>query len=288
MDLMLKRIVAVAAVVLTVSFGSPVYALPSAHSSLRGALVEYLYQYGKEMFYRGVDPQEASYVFQRALVLDCHHQGAQNFLNKLHQKYPDVSVRVWGCADGSAEEETTENTLRSERTSITDKLPDEESKARALKREVMKAEHQMNVGEIKEAPKPAAPAVPPESLEKTQESDNRDLSYSNIASDQKDLIRIQQSNIDYLKSELAEAKKQMNAASPEAFTKTQVELADAGLDVQEHKMATEAKDVEAHDLKQQLNDLQEQLALVQKIVDEKNRTIESLQKEAKPTNLAGQ
>src|ERR1041385_5992675 len=94
---MFKR---VALFVLLSFFAYPsVNAQVSQNSTLKDELVEYLYQYGKEIFYRGVDPQEASFVLQRALVLNCHHQGAQAFLNKVHQKYPSVSVRVWGCGE---------------------------------------------------------------------------------------------------------------------------------------------------------------------------------------------
>jgi hypothetical protein len=294
---MFKRIVVSVVVLLSLGFSPSAHAqILYANSSLKNALVEYLFQYGKEIFYQGVDPQEASFVLQRALVLDCHHQGAQAFLNKLHRKYPEVSVRVWGCADEETVPAVTQEISSTpppaaqepQKPVSTEKAAD--TKDQALRRDYQKAANQMDALErdIKDKDDRIARL---NAQKKAAVKDNTDdIAYANIARDQNDLIRIQQGNIDYLKSELAETKKQLQGggAPDSAFTKTQIELADSGLDAQEHKMAADAKDEEARDLRQRLNDLQEQLALVQKIVDEKNRTIESLEKELKPAANPGQ
>ncbi len=295
---MLKRIL-VLAVLFALSLTPSVRAqITYKDSSLKDALVEYLYQYGKETFYRGVNPQEASFILQRALVLDCAHPGAQAFLNKIKEKHPEVSVRVQGCAEREpVVAEVAENPLRTARTAVTDRLPDEEAKARALKREVANAEDQMNSlsQDLKEKDKViddyqsqlrSERQVEEEAAPQQEASAGDDVRYSKIANDQKDLIRIQQNNIDYLKNELAEAKKQVRTGvvAEDEYAKSRLEIADSGLDAYEQKTAVAVKDEETRDLRQRLNDLQEQLALVQKIVDEKNRTIEELQRELKPSS----
>jgi hypothetical protein len=282
---MTKRIL-VCAVLLVLS-ATPVHAqLRYQSSSLKNALVEYLYQYGKETFYRGVDPQEASFILQRALVLDCDHRGAQAFLNKVHSKYPDVSVRIWGCEKEEPAAVTAveppENSLRAARIAETGRGD--------LRQDVQEAEEKVDALEEDLDVKEQVIADYKEELsaKKSQAEPSRDLEYATLAQDQKDLIRIQQNNIDYLKNELVEAKKQMQTGAPDnhAYLKQQMDLAAADLEAHEQKLVVEDKEVEAKDLRKKLTDLQEQLALVQKLVDEKNRTIESLEQELKPGEQA--
>ncbi len=249
-----------------------------AQSSLKSALVEYLYQYGKEIFYRGNNPQEASFVFQRALVLECDHEGAKAFLNKLHKKYPSVSIREWGCAEKQPEFVADEDAAEEAPEAVSAEASD-------LNRDFEEAENQMNALAEELEEKDAVIKRYRTKLENRNSGEDAgdDVAYSTLAKDQTDLIKIQQDNIDSLKNELAEVKKQLKSgkAGDDAYARSQIDIAASGLDAQEQRMAAAAKDVESQDLRQRLTDLQEQLALIQKIVDDKNRTIETLEKELK-------
>jgi hypothetical protein len=268
---MFRKILAIS-LFLSLSIPSAYAQIMYHNSSLKNALVEYLYQYGKEIFYRGTDPQEASFVFQRALVLDCSHQGAQAFLNKLHLKHPEVSVRIWGCA---AKEDVA---------SVPDAGDGSVAAAedmKALSKDYEDAEDQMDALETELQAKDQT-AQARDTKPAAEDAGQDEVAYATLAKDQTDLIKIQQGNIDFLKSELAEAKKQLKSGVAESdYLKTQIDIAASGLDAQEQKMAVAAKDEESQDLRQRLNELQEQLALVQKIVDDKNRTIETLERELK-------
>ncbi len=275
--------------------------------TFKESLVQVLYQYGKEAFYRGIDPQGASYVFQRVLVLNCSHQGAQAFLNKIHYKHPDVSIKVWGCekaeadadlpdaknkmsvvvsaghasrfAEVSSEGEVTDDPASEEQPAGKSEDPAEDNDK--LKQSYQNLQEEISHLENKAKEKDSVIAEYQQQLGSGK--GDEDASYETIAQDQKDLIRIQQSNIDFLKSELAEAKKSRASATAlnddEKYGTMRREIAGSDLAAQEKQMDLLAKDVETRTLKAQLEDLEEQLRLVQEIVHQKNALIQSLETE---------
>lgn len=88
--------------------GSPVQAqIYYPEVTFKESLTRLLFQYGREVFYRGVDPQEASYVFQRIILLDCDHHGAQEFLAKIAEKYPEVSIKIRNCSQVKPQQKFT-------------------------------------------------------------------------------------------------------------------------------------------------------------------------------------
>ena len=317
--------------------------------TFKDSLIQLLYQYGREVYYRGVDPQEASFVFQRVLVLDCSHDGAQEFLSKIQNKYPNISIRVHGCSDAQKAEfpsDSTDVNVRAKdflKTPPSDKLsfvdsakhtqPDlpvkdavapnhratplmaysepileefstpksvlpladdtvpssiigsRESYVSGLSDdcEQLRISHQKLKNEIAgfEAQINAKDQVITQYQKKIADYQDRDgASYASIAQDQKDLIRIQQGNIDYLQKELAEAKEQVLTNKFEgnpAYEAMHREIANSQLMAKEKEMSLEAKNREAQGLQKQLGELQEQVQLVKKILTEKNDIIKSLE-----------
>ena len=318
--------------------------------TFKDSLIQLLYQYGREVYYRGVNPQEASFVFQRILVLDCNHDGAQEFLSKIQNKYPNISIRVHGCSDAQKAEfpsDSTDVNVRAKdflKTSPSDKLSvidstnqytqsnlpfedvviykprstplmaysepileefgtqksvlpltddtvpssiigSQESYVSGLSDdcEQLRISHQKLQNEIAglEAQIKDKDQVIGQYQKKISDYQGRDgASYAAIARDQKDLIRIQQGNIDYLQNELAEAKEQVLTNKFEgnpAYDEMHREIANSQLMAKEKEMSLEAKNREAQQLQKQLGELQEQVQLVKKILTEKNDIIKSLE-----------
>lgn len=281
--------------------------------TLKESLVNVLYQYGKETYYRGIDPQGASFVFQRVLVLDCHHQGAQAFLDKIHYKYPEVSIRIQGCSDVDSKT-TAEDSLEDEMNKESDApgvpsfevTSDDESAADDLTEapqaqdrlnlstaiskdyDQLRKEYQELQGEITSLEKDIKKkdsVIAGYKEQLSAHTTDQSASYASIAEDQKDLIRIQQSNLDYLKSELAEAKQNQAVGAvlvdDEKYNAMHHEIADSHLTAEEKQMDLNAKDAETKTLQAQLEDLEEQLRLIQEIVNQKNALIQSLEEEIK-------
>lgn len=334
--------------------------------TFKDSLIQLLYQYGREVYYRGVDPQEASFVFQRILALDCNHDGAQEFLSKIQDKYPNISIRIHGCSDvqkvmlsldstdDSARAEDVRATSLSDQPSVVDATryapmdlsadnavaphhhatpimaysepileefstqepvlltaddavsssiigpqqtnnnqPDEmlsnapKSYVSGLSAdcEQLKISHQKLQNEIAgfEAQIKTKDQMITTYQRQIASYQTRDgASYASIAQDQKDLIRIQQGNIDYLQKELDEAKEQIATNRFEtnpAYDAMHREIAKSQLMAKEKEMNLEAKNREAQQLQKQLGELQEQVQLVKKILSEKNDIIKSLEEQ---------
>lgn len=344
--------------------GRPVFAqVRYPEVTLRDSLIQMLFQYGREVYHRGIDPQEAAFVFQRILVLDCRHNAAQEFLKKIRDKYPNISIKILGCSKEeqtaeiaeSAEFEVPENvqpsSLRQERrlasvTAVTPasvdmiadaSIPSNQIIIRAtplnafskpLEVEALTQQEKLeSTGSIDNFPiiEPSLSVDPLggsgddmavitedcDHLRKTKtqlvneitqfkdqiqakddaiiryqkeitsiHGESTDASYALISQDQRDLIRLQQENIDYLEKELAEARAQLTANSSEEAPKNKQmrhEIAKAYLTAKENEMNLESRNREAQLLQRQLSELQEQLRLVKQILSEKNAIIESLQ-----------
>lgn len=370
----IKRIVICFLFIFFACIGRPVFAqIYHPQVTFKDSLVQLLYQYGREVYYRGLDPQEAAFVFQRILVLDCHHGGAQDFIRKIQKRYPNVSIRIKGCSE--AEAKAFAEHLKDVKSDIPDTssihppkdyasldveddVAAEEPQAPIMQpHPKMEADHrstpvigyskpltdfispqmhsmdepqqlesssilvfpedtgepQLNV-QPKETPKGYETGLPKDceglrvinkklvkeiaALQaqiQAKESmivdyqkqlailQGRDAaSYASIAEDQKDLIRIQQGNIDYLQNELTHVKGTMMTSTFEAnpeYDTMHREIASTHLIAHEKEMNLEAKNQEAQTLQKQLGELQEQLRLVKKILSEKNDTIKSLQEE---------
>ena len=349
-------------------FGRPAFAqIRYPEFTFKDSLVQTLFQYGREVYYRGIDPQEAAFVFQRILILDCRHGGAQEFLGKIKDKYPDVSIRIIGCSQDQEitesvtsdtldmPEEAEESSLRHERRlagSRTD-IPEAAGSQRAISSERTPSSQKLDIRATPlrafSEPIGIEALTPQEQLEATGPIDNfpiiepslssepklgfkdenygiskdceklrtlngqlgmeisqlkqqiqlkddailryqkeiasihgtgGDPSYALISQDQRDLIRVQQENIDYLEKELAEARAQTFGnrfeADP-AYNDMRRQIAGAQLAAKENEMNLEVKYREAQLLQKQLVELQEQLRLVKKILSEKNDIIKSLQ-----------
>ncbi len=339
-------------------------------------LIRLLFQYGREVYNRGVDPQEASYVFQRILDLDCYHVGAQEFLGKIQEKYPNVSIRVHGCLDSKEQIDVvsapvakrpakkTASSLRQERILSANKLGSTDLDASASEDQpndemfhsstplyaysqpiVLDIPLPTGLSEsIPEASLAAALQKTHESVEKAQAlsmesysniyskglekdcekirllnsqllqeirdveaqltekdkvivgmqeqlavySQRDSASYASIAKDQKELIRIQQGNIDYLQKELDDVKEQVLVGGRDAepnLAALRQQIADSELSVKENEMRFETKNREAQLLQKQLGEMQEQLQLVKKILSEKNDIITSLRDELESIKL---
>ncbi len=339
--------------------------------TFKDSLIQMLFQYGREVYLRGVDPQEAAFVFQRILVLDCRHDGAQEFLDKIRDKYPNVSIKILGCSeeDQAVESENSErlemteevrpSSLREERRlaagqAITLAVPDVNSDAsisfdqkniratplRAFSEpmgiDTLTPQEQLeDTGSVDNFPiiEPSFATDPlggpkdemtgisedcdqlrtmntqlaneitqlkdqiqvkDDAIVRYQKEiasihgDSTDPSYALISQDQKDLIRVQQENIDYLEKELAEARAQVSASRSDEnpdFKNMRREIASAQLTAKEHEMNLEARNREAQLLQRQLSELQEQLRLVKQILSEKNDIIKSLQDELEALRL---
>ncbi|MBL8013545.1 MAG: hypothetical protein JNN05_06815 [Candidatus Omnitrophica bacterium] len=96
--------------------------------TFKDSLTQLLFQYGREVYYRGVDPQEASYVFQRIILLDCDHHGAQEFLTKIHDRYPNVSIKIRNCSQVAKNKEVAVLPQAENNASDTDFQPINEAK----------------------------------------------------------------------------------------------------------------------------------------------------------------
>lgn len=333
--------------------------------TFKDSLVQTLFQYGREVYYRGIDPQEAAFVFQRILILDCRHSGAQEFLGKIKGKYPNISIRIVGCSQNeeiadslSADtldmpKEAEKSTLRrerrlaasrtavdsqrdmlSDRTSYDQRIDIRATPLRAFSEpigiEALTPQEQLEAtGPIDNFPiiNPSLSSEPKfgfkdenygisEDCEKLRSLNEHmgieiaqlkqqiqvkedailryqkeiasihgadgDPSYALISQDQKDLIRVQQENIDYLEKELAEARAQTFGNSFEShpgYNDMRRQIAGSQLAAKENEMNLEVKNREAQLLQKQLGELQEQLRLVKKILSEKNDIIKSLQDE---------
>ena len=254
-------------------------------STLKDSLVNTLFQYGKETFYRGLEPQKASFIFQRILVLDCGHPGAQSFLKNIHQKYPQVSIKIQGCAEAG-----TEDIPSSEETPPVTQLPtnDAPSDPIAQNSDQLRQSYQELPKELSQLEDKAKEKDVPISDDQHQRGISQGdeaASYEAIAKDQKDLIRIQQGNIEYLKNELAEIKNDRAAGAvlddDKKYSAMHREIADSHLTTEEKQMDLNVKDSETKTLRAQLDDLEQQLQLVQEIVNQKNAVIQSLQEELK-------
>lgn len=342
--------------------------------SFKDSLIQMLFQYGREVYYRGLDPQEASYVFQRILTLDCDHIGAQEFLDKIHEKYPDITIRIQGCVEDvqpdipstapvlKTKKKTIVPTLREERmhsannlnindddaldaeehvnneiinrstplfayskpilvgsnlTEGTNEVADSNiatsikstplggdetdlvvstdpstfsqvltkdceqlhNKNIELNKEITALESQISEKDV---------IITDMQSQLAQYRDRDSASYAAIANDQRDLIRIQQGNIDYLQKELDDVKEQMLLSDHEsdpARVAMHKEIANSQLLAKEKEMHLEAKNREAQLLQKQLGEMQEQLQLVKKILSEKNEIINSLRDELESIKL---
>ncbi|GEM_PF-4974152 len=302
-------------------FSSPAHAQVFYRDvTLKESLVSVLYQYGKETFYRGIDPQGASFTFQRILVLNCGHHGAQAFLDKIHHKYPDVTIKIRGCSEVDAkniesvsssveeQQETAasaeaapsfEATASDDQSATNDSAVSEEplsdvSQAADISTDAFQDYDQLrrsyqklqdDLSRLDHEIKEKDSVISDYQKQLRGSKGDQTVSYAAIAQDQKDLIRIQQGNIDYLKNELAEAKKHTGVGAviddDEKYGVMHREIAGSNLTAQEKAMDLIAKDNEAKILQEQLEELEEQLRLVQEIVKEKNALIQSLQEELK-------
>ena len=337
--------------------------------TFKESLVQLLFQYGREVYARGVDPQEAAFVFQRILVLDCHHSGAQDFLDKIHDKYPNIAIKINNCSqsgqttsirqsqgiNGNVPSSSFENytSVHSKAVSaLTDSpmaLPPDnlitvtksqsdnsETPVMAYSEPILKGIQTPDGGtgpivpfpimgsqQTQEAQLHVTTGELPSSYVSGLVADCDQLRLSNmkledeiawlktqiktkdgviinykkqiatykdsdgafdttITQDQKDLTRIQQSNIDYLQNELAQAKEQMVASTFKTGPTYDVmrrEIASSQLLAKEKEIDLETKNREAQLLQKQLGELQEQLRLVKRILSEKNDIIKSLEEE---------
>lgn len=349
--------------------------------TFKDSLIQMLFQYGREVYYRGLDPQEASYVFQRILILDCNHDGAQEFLSKIQNKYPNVSIKIRGCSETEQFSDSTEFNVRAKdflKTPSDDKFsfPDRTRDLSDYTKEIKETLAETRSDETKETKEtkvnvsargtPVAGYSKPTVEETSVKDSTRSLpdlskpssildaqthsdtltdpsrgyvpglsedcaqlkisykklqsqvmaleeqvktkdeiiltytqqladyqqmnssSYAAIAHNQRDLIRIQQGNIDYLQQELNEAKEQLAAnqfeGNPE-YDRMHNEIANSQLLAQEIEMNFEAKNREAQQLQKQLGELQEQLQLIKKILIEKNDIIKALEEELETLKL---
>lgn len=340
--------------------GRPAYAqVRSSDVTYKDSLIQMLYQYGKEVFHRGLDPQEAAFTFQRILVLDCRHEGAQQFLERIRNKYPHVSIKIAGCPqeetgyfnDGFLEmpDEVTRSSLREERLGsgrigkavkgkkgAKDELKIPSTPLRAFSEPVdldvkTPQERLETPNSIDNFPiiEPTEPTVMLDSsygpkndmngltedcdelraqnTQLTREIDlltrqiqikdetiaryqkeiasvygSSDPSYALISKDQKDLIRIQQENIDDLEKELAFTRSQITSRNNDddpKYNDMRQQVADAQLMAKEKELDLEIKNREAQLLNKQKVELEEQLGLVRKILAEKNDIIKTLQDE---------
>lgn len=107
--------------------GSPAYSqIYHPEVTFKESLTKLLFQYGKEVYYRGIDPQEASYVFQKIILLDCNHHGAQEFLTKIHEHYPNVYIKITNCSQANKNENFTTQALVKNSNSDDDLVLNEE------------------------------------------------------------------------------------------------------------------------------------------------------------------
>lgn len=352
--------------------GRPAYAqIRYQEVTFKDSLIQMLFQYGREVYLRGVDLQEAAFVFQRILVLDCRHDGAQEFLEKIRNKYPNVSIKVFGCSEEEQADELADsvgleipevvkpNSLRKERRlaagqAVDSAAPDAiaevsfTAKPKDIRATPLRAfseplgidsltpQDQLEIVESVDnfpiidhsfatdplsGPKDEITGISEDceqlrtmntqlANEITQlkdqiqvkddaivryqkeiasiHGDSTDASYALISQDQKDLIRVQQENIDFLEKELAEARAQVSASRSDEnpdFKKMRREIASAVLTAKENEMNLEARNREAQLLQRQLSEQQEQLRLVKQILSEKNDIIKSLQDELEALRL---
>lgn len=371
MSRQIKRTVICFILVLTAWIGRPASAqIYHPEVTFKDSLVRLLFQYGREVYYRGLDPIEAASVFQKILVLDCHHDGAQDFIAKIQKRYPKMVITVTGCSEAEAKalaakisdinievppatvhplkeyspldrkdslyvEEIQDETVSAPKMKfdnrstpvfayskpltdfVSPELSQGESEPIQPSSIIMIHEDQEPTFEVLSVVEPPTGYLPGLSrdceeikalnnkLEKeigalkaqlqfkesiisdyqrqiTALRDGDSTSYAAIVKEQKELIRIQQDNIDYLQDELSHSKAVMMADTFEAnpaYEAMHREIASSNLKVHEKEMDLEAKNREAQMLQRQLGELQEQLRLVKKILGEKNDTIKVLQEE---------
>jgi hypothetical protein len=371
------RYIIILSIVFSGVFSGKVTSAQIYHSdvSFKDSLIQLLFQYGREVYYRGIDPQEASYVFQRILTLECSHNGAQDYLGKIHDKYPEVSIKIQGCREINQqskisptrdeknlkenkvpslrkdrmlsgtnlnisdvividEENTGENEIINRSTPLyaysnpilIDPNPTDisysltESTISSSINNVHSKSGQDSTGVIKPVLNKYDHGLTTdcEHLQGMNDQLHRDItalesqirekdviitgienelakykgmdsaSYAAIASDQRDLIRIQQGNIDYLQKELDDVKEQVlysGRDSDPAIVAMHKEIANSQLLAKENEMHLEAKNREAQLLQKQLGEMQEQLQLVKRILSEKNDIINSLRDELESIKL---